>query len=498
MRADRLLSALLLLREHGRLSGRELSRRLGVSESTVHRDLEDLCSAGVPISPPRDSGGGWALDSEWQTRGPELEEEEFRALLMAQPRVFGDEQLAAAAGRALDKLKAALPVPVRDRAACIQQRLFVDTTDWRGAEENLAALPVIQDAVWLDRRLSFRYLKAGRELVERTVDPLGLVVKGNIWYLFARTPDGFRTYRVSRIDEARMLDQPAARPADFDLAASWKSSADRFRDEVQQAVEAYRRATAAKEEAERRTAQELEIARQVQARLFPQVSPPLSTLDYAGVCLQARPVGGDYYDFLDLGQDRLGLVIGDIAGKGIAAALLMANLQANVRSQCATASEHPERFLKSVNRLFHENTTDNSYASMFYAEYDDGTKRLRYVNCGHPSALLFRNASQIERLHSTSAVLGLFREWDCSMKETTLAPGDTLVLYTDGITESFDDRDEEFGEHRLIAAIDHHRDASSLDLLSSILEEVKRFAPQDQHDDITVIVVRRRTNQARL
>src|SRR6266481_2306942 len=136
-------------------------------------------------------------------------------------------------------------------------------------------------------------------------------------------------------------------------------------DEVSQALDEQRRATAEKVESERRAARELEIAKQVQARLFPQTPPLLTGLDYAGVCIQAREVGGDYYDFLDLGRDRLGLVIGDIAGKGIAAALLMANLQANLRSQCAIALDQPERFLQSVNQLFYENTTDGAYATLF-------------------------------------------------------------------------------------------------------------------------------------
>jgi catechol 2,3-dioxygenase-like lactoylglutathione lyase family enzyme len=133
-------------------------------------------------------------------------------------------------------------------------------------------------------------------------------------------------------------------------------------------------------EAQRRAAEELEIAKQVQARLFPQMLQPLSTLDYAGICLQARKVGGDYYDFLDLGLGRLGLVIADISGKGIAAALLMANLQANLRSQCAIALDQPQRFLQSVNQLFCENTEDGAYATLFFAEYDDHARRLRYAN----------------------------------------------------------------------------------------------------------------------
>jgi len=134
-------------------------------------------------------------------------------------------------------------------------------------------------------------------------------------------------------------------------------------DEVSQALDEQRRAAADKVEFERRAAQELEIAKQVQARLFPQTLPPLATLDYAGVCIQARAVGGDYYDFINLGQDRLGLVIGDVAGKGIAAALLMANLQANMRSLCAIVLDQPQRLLCSVNQLFYENTIDGAYAT---------------------------------------------------------------------------------------------------------------------------------------
>ena len=164
-------------------------------------------------------------------------------------------------------------------------------------------------------------------------------------------------------------------------------------------------------------AQELEIAKQVQARLFPQKLPSLKTLDYAGVCLQARQVGGDYYDFLSLGQERLGIIIGDISGKGIAAALLMANFQANLRSQSAMALEEPEHFLKSVNQLFYENTAESAYATIFFAEYDDNGRRVRYANCGHYAGLLLRRDGTLERLESTCTVLGLFKEWDCSIAE---------------------------------------------------------------------------------
>ena len=261
-------------------------------------------------------------------------------------------------------------------------------------------------------------------------------------------------------------------------------------DEVTHAVEAHRRAIVQKQESERRAAQEIEIAKQVQARLFPQTQPPLKTLEYAGVCIQARKVGGDYYDFLDLGQERLGFVIGDISGKGIAAALLMANLQANVRSQCAIALDQLQRLMCSVNQLFCDNTPDGSFATFFFAEYDDTTGRLRYANCGHLPALLLRTDNSVERLEATATVLGIFKDWDCEIGDCQLHPGDTLALYTDGITESYDSADEQFGEQRLIEALQRHCGSTSQSALSSIVEEVQRFSPHEQHDDITLIIAK--------
>jgi serine phosphatase RsbU (regulator of sigma subunit)/predicted enzyme related to lactoylglutathione lyase len=263
-------------------------------------------------------------------------------------------------------------------------------------------------------------------------------------------------------------------------------------DEVTHAVEAHRRTIAEKQESERRATQELEIAKQVQAGLFPQTLPPLNTLEYAGICIQARKVGGDYYDFLDLGRQRFGFVIGDISGKGIAAALLMANLQANLRSQCAIAFDQPQRLLRSVNQLFCENTPDGSFATFFFAEYDDSASRLRYANCGHLPALLLRSDDTVERLEATATVLGIFKDWDCEIGEHQLRPGDTLALYTDGITESYNSADEQFGEQRLIEALQRHCGQSSQCLLESIVAEVRSFSPHEQHDDITLIVAKHR------
>jgi len=259
-------------------------------------------------------------------------------------------------------------------------------------------------------------------------------------------------------------------------------------DEASRAVEQQRRQTTEKLATERRATRDLEIARQVQARLFPQRIPQVRTLEYAGACIQARHVGGDYYDFLDLGRGRLGLVIADIAGKGIAAALLMANLQANLRSQCATASDQPQQFLRSINQLFYENTAESDYATFFFAEYDDKTRRLRYANCGHLSALILRRNNTFQALESNSTVLGLFENWNCSIEEQQLFPGDTLTLYTDGITESSTEAGEEFGERRLRKVLRQRRALGPQLLLEAVFEEVRRFNPNEQQDDITLIV----------
>jgi serine phosphatase RsbU (regulator of sigma subunit) len=261
-------------------------------------------------------------------------------------------------------------------------------------------------------------------------------------------------------------------------------------DEVNREIEAQRRSQAEKVQAERRAAQELEIATQVQARLFPQTQPAIESLDYAGVCIQARQVGGDYHDFLQLGRGRYGLVIADISGKGMAAALLMANLQANIRSQCAIALDQTTLLLESVNRLFCENTADTDYATMFFAEYDDAARKLRYANCGHLPGLLLRSEGQVEHLHSTCPVLGLFKQWDCCLAESYLSPGDVLLLYTDGVTESFDDAEAEFGEARLLEALERFRALAPADAVAAIVDEVRRFSPREMRDDITLIMAK--------
>jgi sigma-B regulation protein RsbU (phosphoserine phosphatase) len=253
-------------------------------------------------------------------------------------------------------------------------------------------------------------------------------------------------------------------------------------------------------EAERRAAQEMEYAREVQARLFPQKLPRLETLEYRGGCLPARQVGGDYYDFLELRPGRVALVLADIAGKGISGALLMANLQANLRSQYAMALDNLPRLLKSVNQLFYENTSESSYATLFFADYDDSSRRLRYVNCGHLPPLLLRAGEgssgrgdlppAVERLQPTCTVLGLFDRWECSLAEAQLAPGDTLVMYTDGVTEAASEAGEEFGEDRLNEILRCQRHLPVPRLLETIVATVQEFSDRKQADDITLVIAR--------
>jgi predicted DNA-binding transcriptional regulator YafY len=228
MKADRLLSALLLLQARGRVTERELAERLEVSQRTVHRDMEALSAAHVPISAVRGAQGGWELEKGWRTHVPGLDEGELRALLMAQPRAIGHPRLMAAAESALNKLMAALPGPMRAKAAVMRERLHVDPTGWRSTGEDMSMLGVVQDAVAEERKLAFDYTRADGQKGPRTVDPLGMVAKGVTWYLVARGANGIRTYRVSRMERVTRLATGFERPAQFDLAAFWKESTTRL------------------------------------------------------------------------------------------------------------------------------------------------------------------------------------------------------------------------------------------------------------------------------
>ncbi|HTV00310.1 MAG TPA: SpoIIE family protein phosphatase [Luteitalea sp.] len=260
-------------------------------------------------------------------------------------------------------------------------------------------------------------------------------------------------------------------------------------DPMTRQLHAERLAIAQRAEAERRAAHERTIARDVQARLFPQSPPASSALTMAGACLQARDVGGDYFDYLSLGDGRLGLIVADIAGKGMPAALLMAHLQASVRSLAVSAAQDPLQFLGAVHARFWEATPPQAYATLFFAEFDERTKRIRYANCGHPPGLLWRDG-RCQRLASTSTVLGLFESWSGQLEERQLQPGDLLVVHSDGVGDALDAQGEEYGDLRLEACVARHLGDDVDTLVQAVIGDVRAFGVETQTDDITVLAAR--------
>jgi predicted DNA-binding transcriptional regulator YafY len=230
MRADRLVSIMLLLQVHRRITARNLAKRLEVSERTIHRDMEALGAAGIPVYAERGSGGGWVLEEAYQTNLTGLNEAEIQALFLTNPpHLLDDLGLHKASEAALIKLLAALPSMSRRDAEFARQRIHVDGAGWHRAREAVPLLPTLQEAIWQERKLSLAYQRSDDAIVERLVDPLGLVAKGSVWYLVAAVEGDIRTYRVSRVLSASVTELPCARPAGFDLATHWEQSSAEFR-----------------------------------------------------------------------------------------------------------------------------------------------------------------------------------------------------------------------------------------------------------------------------
>jgi predicted DNA-binding transcriptional regulator YafY len=236
MRADRLLSILLLLQAHGRLSARALADRLEVSVRTVHRDMEALAMAGVPVWAQPGRRGGWELSEAYRTDLTGLTEAELRSLVIAgSPTVLEGLGLGGALDRAITKVLATLPEARRAAAESARGYLHIDPSGWRRSEEAAPWLPDLDAALRTGRRIVIRYERGGDQaVVERTVDPLGLVAKGSVWYLVAAVDGEPRTYRASRLRHVTILDEPADRPADLDLATVWSNSQRAFREAIPQ------------------------------------------------------------------------------------------------------------------------------------------------------------------------------------------------------------------------------------------------------------------------
>ena len=243
-------------------------------------------------------------------------------------------------------------------------------------------------------------------------------------------------------------------------------------------------------ESERRKRSELEIAANVQQKLFPRNLRPMRTLDYAGQCLPAREVGGDYYDFFEITDHSLGFVLADVSGKGVPAALLMANLQASFRNQAPGALLRPSDVLKTVNGHFFESTAAERFATLFFGIYDDGTRRIRYVNCAHCSPLVLRASGLIDRLDATATMLGAFATWKCKEASVDLARGDTLLVYSDGVTEAGIQYGDEFGDERLERVLRDNAGLPASGLVQKVIEEVCTFSGASRSDDVTVVALR--------
>ncbi|MGH9347392.1 MAG: SpoIIE family protein phosphatase [Vicinamibacterales bacterium] len=239
---------------------------------------------------------------------------------------------------------------------------------------------------------------------------------------------------------------------------------------------------------------ELEIAREVQQRFFPQASPSIPGLEYAGACRPALEVGGDYYDFLTLSPIELGIAVGDVSGKGIPAALLMATLRAFLHGASAGERNLPEMMLQ-LNSLIYESSATNRYATFFFGRYNSATRVLDYVNAGHIPPMLFRacgrHAPDVVRLQAGGPVIGLLPTCRYEQGSVELGSGDVLIAFTDGISEAVNADDEEWGEERLTQAVISARALEPKTLIERIMAVTDCFVGNaPQHDDMTLFIAR--------
>ena len=233
---------------------------------------------------------------------------------------------------------------------------------------------------------------------------------------------------------------------------------------------------------------EMEIARNVQQRLFPDPTVKRGRgVEFGGICVPAQEVGGDYYDFLELEGGAMGFVLADVSGKGIPAALLMANLQGSFRSQ---SSADPRAVMKQVNSLFYRSTPPEHFATAFLGVYDPARQWLRFSNCGHPPGFLVRDNGKVEKLETTACVLGVADGLDSEECGVPLSAGDLVVLYSDGITEAGIENGPEFGEARLEQILKERRKSDVGDLIASIAKAAGDYARGEHMDDMTLVGVR--------
>jgi sigma-B regulation protein RsbU (phosphoserine phosphatase) len=237
---------------------------------------------------------------------------------------------------------------------------------------------------------------------------------------------------------------------------------------------------------------ELEIAREVQNQLFPRATPEARTLELAAVCRPARMVSGDYYDYLSLPEPRLALAIGDVAGKGISAALLMATVQSSMRTQLRAGTTVSTAALVSrLNQQLHAYTPPEKFATFYFAVYDDSTGLLTYTNAGHVPPLLFRDGQPL-RLDVNGMIVGAFPFAEYEETSLQLEPGDLLVCFTDGITEPENEYGEMFGEDRLIEVVARNAARPTQEIIDAVMDAVGHWTGSPElQDDMTMLLARR-------
>ena len=246
------------------------------------------------------------------------------------------------------------------------------------------------------------------------------------------------------------------------------------------------------EKEKERLSSELEIARDVQRRLFPKTALSLPSLHLSGICHPAQQVSGDYYDFLRLEDSSMAMAIGDVAGKGISAALLMATIQSAMRSQLTGAGQiSTAQVVSSLNRQLFASTAPEKYVTFYFGIYDDATGTLTYTNGGHPPPILISDGT-VRKLEVTGTVVGAFAAAQYEERQIALAPGDLLVAYTDGITEPENAYGEMFGEERLIDVLVKHQNADAGEIVSRSLEAALQWTGSPElQDDMTMLIARR-------
>ena len=240
-----------------------------------------------------------------------------------------------------------------------------------------------------------------------------------------------------------------------------------------------------------RLEEELRLARSIQERLLPRVLPVLPGLDVAARTLASREVAGDYYDVLQLADDRLLFAIADVSGKGMPAALLMASLQASLRVT-VDCEDNLAEATRRLNRVMYENTDTSHFVTFCWGIWEHTQHRFRYVNAGHNPPMLFRRTRRVERLRKGGLLLGAFPDVAYEEGRVYLRPGEILLFFTDGVTEAYHPEKGEFGEKRLIQWIQQHRNLAAEDLAAGLIEEVRRFTEKREwDDDITLLVIKR-------